>query len=602
MAMYPYEALGLLKNSNEKFWQKEYSGQIEPVNKALVPFYRYQKYSGFIGQGLVETVSIPPKDISDTYTADDDKHPICVSRVQKTLDGSLIFESSKGIHFALQPNIRSFKRIKEISDPNGDDLEKGNYEFSKTDVFETQPKDDASVTDKIIWAVRQAGNTGFYGHKNDFELIKENQRAFEQDVNAGSLQSLQSQPKMKPVEPIRLKINEQGEVEYGNGRIFLSLIEDGVFIRGLCGEELRMEGGNITLSCPGNITMMPGRSFVTMSGEDAVLKAKKSIDIAAVDNDVRIKAERNLDMVGGMSGNGRTLIENQSAGEPSLDNVQGKEGEEIVGGGVTIKSKKLTSIQGKNVFVQSYEKGEIFIDAGLEGGQVNIHGRQVNAVSSSNIELAAGIYEGAKASEGSGNIVRIYSTSVAIPKSLSVFENIYAKQVIADEGCNKDPLEEKYKNFQEDSGMAKSLAANNESTDKRLEQLYELYDDEDKIGSEEMQKNYTFSYRNSEQCGANTFDFITPYWMEIFQSSVVSALPLWEEKEYSYQAEAESSGIKQMSWPGYEAWENEQKVEVRENVWYDAENGNDLDGTDAPSESGTNTSQTPSQFYRIIKK
>jgi uncharacterized protein (DUF2345 family) len=81
----------------------------------------------------------------------------------------------------------------------------------------------------------------------------------------------------------------------------ISILPDsGIVLRGACGEEILLQGGNITLSCPSDIRVLPARSAVSLAGDDVVFRAKNSIDLTATDNDVRIKAERNLDMVGGM--------------------------------------------------------------------------------------------------------------------------------------------------------------------------------------------------------------------------------------------------------------------------------------------------------------
>ena len=118
-------------------------GFAEPVDQERTPFYRQQIFSGFIGQGEVQYQFLPPKslDIAD--------HPIAVSRTQFLMDGTLLFESSRGVHLIKHGNIRSFKRRRTIEDPQGDDLSKGNYEFSKTPAPDPLPN-NASITDQIL--------------------------------------------------------------------------------------------------------------------------------------------------------------------------------------------------------------------------------------------------------------------------------------------------------------------------------------------------------------------------------------------------------------------------------------------------------------------
>jgi len=128
--------------------------------------------------------------------------------------------------------------------------------------------------------------------------------------------------------------------------------EDGsIIIRGKCGEEICMKGGNITLSCPGNIEIRPGKSSVTLAGHDAVVKAKKSVDISATDNDVRIKAQNNLHMVStGILLESNAVVDTQD---------YSKEGEEAVSSGIVLKA------DNARVFTQGKIVHTAFKDVGI---------------------------------------------------------------------------------------------------------------------------------------------------------------------------------------------------------------------------------------------
>jgi hypothetical protein len=214
---------------------------------------------------------------------------------------------------------------------------------------------EASITDQILHAVRLQGNVGFEGHVLDFEKIPEEGQAFEKDVNLASLHSLRSQPEMSqpPVQKIFVD-DRHGETEYSGSRASISLLPNGgIAIRGGHGEEILLQGGNITLSAPGDLRCLFGRSAVTLAGDDIVLRAKNSVDMTATDHDVRIKAERTLDMVGGMGGSGRTLLENKSTGLPNIEGVQGQEGENIRGAGVMLRApESVVASYGKRIYTR----------------------------------------------------------------------------------------------------------------------------------------------------------------------------------------------------------------------------------------------------------
>lgn len=134
---------------------------------------------------------------------------------------------------------------------------------------------------------------------------------------------------------------------------FVHLGEDGsIIIRGKCGEEIRMAGGNITISCPGNIEIRPGKSAITLAGHDAIIKGKESVDISATSKDVRVKAQYNLQM---HSNKGGVLLE--SAAENDNQVYDKKEGEDVVTSGIVLKAEKSRVYAwGQRVQLASTEK------------------------------------------------------------------------------------------------------------------------------------------------------------------------------------------------------------------------------------------------------
>ena len=88
--------------------------------------------------------------------------------------------------------------------------------------------------------------------------------------------------------------------KYDKRRAGMFIGEDGsVIVRDAWGSEIVMLGGNIQLSCAGNVMLLPGHSQLTVAGDDIVQKAQNSIDIHASEHDVRLSAARNMEIVGG---------------------------------------------------------------------------------------------------------------------------------------------------------------------------------------------------------------------------------------------------------------------------------------------------------------
>lgn len=590
IALYPWEALGLLmssgdlyeKNDAAKILNEKGIGFMEPVDKRAEPFYRLQTFSGFLGQGRVQYFFVPPK----TKKLED--HPIAVSRQQSLLDGTLLFESAKGIHLVKHGNITSFKRVRPIEDPQGDDLRKGNYQFSKTPAPKPLPA-DASITDQILYALWKQAETTFEEHKHDFEKIPREQLPFvERDVIVAPVQSLKTKAKMPdpPTQPIFVD-ERYGNVAYSGTRSSISLLPDGgIAIRGGCGEEILLQGGNITLSAPGDLRCLLGRSAVTLAGDDIVLRAKNSVDMTATDHDVRIKAEKNLDMVGGMSGSGRTLLENKAKTLPTIEGLQSKEGEDISSAGITIRAAdSVLASYGRRIYTRSVKNGEIFIDADDGNGSIKARARYIGLLGYSNLVVGVG-YTGDN--DLPANFLQMSRGSTLFTKRLEVDAQIISsKRVLADLGCNQNELDPP--SFDEER-LEGIKSAQEHFYESNIEQPNENYYDEQGLGSEEMISANTFSYRNSDQCGANRFDFEEPFWMELYGQPIVASLAAWKEPVYAYQ-----EAIEQTAWPGHEKWVKDKCVQPNKTTLYNAVTGNDEPAANTQTEK-----LTPEEFFRII--
>ena len=100
-----------------------------------------------------------------------------------------------------------------------------------------------------------------------------------------------------------------------------------------------MTAGSAWLSAPGDVWINPGRNANIWGADDVNIRAKNSIDIVTSKKDVRIKSERNLHMLSGNGGEGGTLIECRA---PDKFEFEGKCGEDVISGGVFLRSEKGT--------------------------------------------------------------------------------------------------------------------------------------------------------------------------------------------------------------------------------------------------------------------
>jgi hypothetical protein len=151
--------------------------------------------------------------------------------------------------------------------------------------------------------------------------------------------------------------------------------EDGsVIIRDAWGSEIVMLGGNVSISCAGNVMILPGQTALTVAGDDIVQKAQNSVDIHASEHDVRLSAARNMEILGGADKNkhqGGVIIESRGSVGAPWDG-KGK-GETAQINGITLKSESQNVVvDASDVVLRSRRKTSIVSGGKLVDGEVDI--------------------------------------------------------------------------------------------------------------------------------------------------------------------------------------------------------------------------------------
>jgi hypothetical protein len=121
---------------------------------------------------------------------------------------------------------------------------------------------------------------------------------------------------------------------FKNNSMFLMADDGSVSINDGYGAEIRMERGNITIACAGDLKLQPGRDLIEYVPRDKVVRARKRVEISSEAGSVRVKAEENLHLLSGNGGVGSTVIENKaSSGSFSdIDSDRIRQGEAIAAG------------------------------------------------------------------------------------------------------------------------------------------------------------------------------------------------------------------------------------------------------------------------------
>jgi len=363
-ATYPWEAVGMY-GFGEKFTKENEAKKVQldrefPFakedleNQDISPVYRLSDYTGYLGQGFNRTLVKPAKEDGPRLRTNTDKEKdIGLFNEFLTLDGSYGIRSAKQILFAKYPVIPSPTRKRLAEDAKGDDLSVQNdYRFSglygsgrKHKVLEWNDAAvsltpnmlrPAGVIDLLTRHFNWKSTHPFYYHTKDYAYPEEGDN--DSPLNEVKFYRGNMSQAYVSVTPQKLKIDDRyQDVNYYNTASFFTLNEDGsITIADGYGSQITMAGGQIRLEAGGDVMLMSGSRVVTLAHE-AIVRAKGSVDVSSSEADVRIKAERNVQVLGGNSGKGTVLIE--SKGKGTKQDYKKKIGEEIQGSGIVLFSR-----------------------------------------------------------------------------------------------------------------------------------------------------------------------------------------------------------------------------------------------------------------------
>ena len=408
---YYWEALGAMRASTDTHraiddedvhFHKPY-GKYEPKHDDQQAFYRLEEFRGYLGQAYMRHLSLPPYSPPEINRYSGEEVRLGVFREQLGLHGGWSVQSAHSISLVKRLLIPIAKRKLQPEDPTGDDLEVGAdaYKFAgkfgdgpehnirgtpNTDAVTNLPHilSAAAMQDVAAYYFNWQGMHPFHYHLKDFQTP--------QQADLEPFTTLQYKP---PFSELASKmwldrppshtvpVDHRHDADYYETTAGLYITpEGGVVIRDGYGAEIRMGGGNIQTSAPGDIITQPGRSAITYAGDDVVIKANKSVDITSSQNDVRLKAERNMDLMSGNSGQGRMLLESKASGAEY--DPEGKEGEDLTDPGILLKNAAgQVVVWAKDIYARTgggdVAAGEIVLDANKGTQDIKLIARSLEA-------------------------------------------------------------------------------------------------------------------------------------------------------------------------------------------------------------------------------
>lgn len=360
----------LTEKDDGKSYMKESSKSVYKLLKDdLESKKRFQMLAGHLGDILNYFVAKPDPDQNpETLSADSKDQGLMHTHVDSS--GRVIMRSAAGISLQRWDRIPVPKRQKEPWDPKGTKLDDDSSIVKTKTPFKIStdyPYSKSMVLrDMMSWYQGQA-------YQRIHELSKSNSQ---KDYYL---------PEEKDLKTPDNEYDKQGKgsenfKDYDLRQAYLNVEPDGsIIIRDAWGSELLMRGGNIILSCAGQVELRSGGSIVQLAGYDIISKARRSIDITATDRDVRIKANGNLHMLSeGRSGStatggGGILLESLST--QTSEQFSGTKGEQVYSTGIIFKAKNSQIFaQGKTVHLSGSDATIIegFDDKGKNTGKLEI--------------------------------------------------------------------------------------------------------------------------------------------------------------------------------------------------------------------------------------
>jgi hypothetical protein len=629
-------------------WENKYDNQ--------QPFHRTQKFYGYYGQGNRTVVCAPPKGV-DYWTYEPvspgaspapyessvqnkraekssaggggskssgpavTQAPIGLSEDNTGLDGRRFIASAKGITLAKRMLLPVPTRIRRPEDGTGDRTDddyraagkegmgKGDEHNITGDIKTSgdhpHMQRASGILDLHAYLFNYAGLHPFHWHYKDYKTWEQSELTHaEYNHKVPTYTELKSQmyleqPK-KTSQPIEIDHRYKPQ-DFYETESFISLLEDGAVVIGDgYGAEIRMCAGSITISAPGDVWFKPGKSAQIWAGKDCIVRANGAVDISTTKKDVRIKAEKNVQILAGNdeTGSGGVLIESRSK---SKEYDFKEPGEAINFGGVILRAPDSNVVSlANNIYIRSgdgknkLKKGNITLDAG-NGSEtlVTKSNRILNYVGKSGaIMNFFGV-----ADAGQPQVAHYFEKdTVMLSGELFTSKHVFAgKGVLADGFIygNGPLISDTQAIFpctgECESGIKKAIGKLNEYVRQILPSIardfHEFYLDnmwyaDKKAGNDTVLNEMGFSFRTDDQYRITDFKLFEDRWQQMSRLAG-QTMDIWEER-----AVKSGTGVETWPFPGKKKFEDPEGFMTQDFKLVEVSGGN-LRDKDRNSGSGS---------------
>ena len=586
-SLYPWELYGLASpaelQTESRGTSAAYQGPwatLEPANTDLEQINRFDQFGGYLGQGQHLIVSAPQFENEDAVNTL--ANPIerrGLFRQQVMVDGTYLVETARQLFFAKAIDIPVLRRTSPPDLPHPETAYKGSGQFGDGDghiVKQLASDDPATLTMAAEEAYSYASswqglNAAVYNPNVEVTYPTASSSAPEFDLSQDDQVALP--------DPEKVKIDHRyGEVDLYRVLSLIGLLPNGdIVIEDGFGASIKLTQGRVEISGTA-VSVNAAKTFNVFAGKVAI-NGQRFVDISCGEQDVRIKAERNLMLLSGNGGLGGMLLENRGF---ATTGEWPEEPGDIQAAGIAIKSNNsFVGLYGGDLFLKSGpasaggRQGQIIIDAGSGNltSRAQLHSRYTQSSfydhygsSPTSVRKSSVFNEsysrlsGALGVDGqllvSGGVQAIQNFVTLTGHFASQITDNYRGLVgrLQDPDLIRTNIQDLQQSLQDartfGQETSQNIRENLESTDKPL--------------NPQSIRNMSFGFPSSDAYQASNVTLAQPRWQRLAGNSTRA----WNEPFVKYQG-----GETTLPWPGKATWNREDSFrvvgDVEESNFYD---------------------------------
>lgn len=564
----------------------------EPLDTHQMPWHRYREFRGYLGQGYKRVVQGPPQNTNASFakysTADTREpsatHPLFYSETV-LLDGTWLVESAKQISIIKRVGgvspVRTHRpeQTTASGDQAGDDPK--NYRFSGlsgegpehkiSSVYAASGTSQTAIQQQVAalfdlhgYLHNYAGIHPFFWHRNDWYVPEMSEMNYLNGsaINYAHLNfsALSQQQNLNQPNSVELQVDHRYKKQrYYQTEAGITFMEDGsVVLFDGYGSAITLSQGNVYIDAAADVFMRAGRNVNAWAGNDLNVRAKDSVDLVASTKDVRIKAENNLQMLGGNSGRGGVLLESRGVG--TQYDFQ-EEGEQAATTGIMLRAGKSDVVSwSQNVYLRTggvenaatqnqsedpgyIAPGSIVLDAYRGKASVIAHANSFSEF----LKSSHAIYFGER--DAITHASKFTPNNTLLAGFLRVERGIYSGgliwadgsilaakgQVVAEKGCNPGDMDADTKRKVETEAerirqtIREDVNAGGSLYSQQLDRVFYVGN---AAGSDETIRSAQFAFRTIADYGMPDFKLFETRWQQLAREADFN-LPKWQERAVS---------------------------------------------------------------------